>query len=30
MMEYVGDWFTRRGAQLDVESVYAELLALAW
>jgi RIO kinase 1 len=26
----VGNWFTRRGARLDVESVYAELLALAW
>jgi len=26
----VGDWFTRRGADVDVESLYAELLALAW
>lgn len=26
----VGEWFTRRGLAVDVESVYAELLALAW
>ena len=26
----VGEWFTRRGAVVDVEAVYAELLALAW
>jgi RIO kinase 1 len=26
----VGEWFTRRGAEVDVEAVYAELLALAW
>lgn len=26
----VGEWFNRRGAQVDVEAVYAELLALAW
>jgi RIO kinase 1 len=26
----VGDWFTRHGLAVDVEAVYAELLALAW
>jgi RIO kinase 1 len=26
----VGEWFTRRGADVDVEALYAELLALAW
>ena len=26
----VGEWFTRRGADVDVEGLYAELLALAW
>jgi RIO kinase 1 len=26
----VGDWFNRHGAGVDVEAVYAELLALAW
>ena len=26
----VGEWFTRRGAAVDVEALYAELLALAW
>ena len=26
----VGEWFGRRGLQLDAEAVYAELLALAW
>jgi RIO kinase 1 len=26
----VGEWFTRRGVEVDVEAVYAELLALAW
>jgi len=26
----VGEWFTRRGLAVDVETVYAELLALAW
>jgi RIO kinase 1 len=26
----VGEWFTRRGADIDVEALYAELLALAW
>ena len=26
----VGEWFTRRGANVDVEGLYAELLALAW
>ena len=26
----VGEWFTRRGLRLDIEKVYAELLALGW
>jgi RIO kinase 1 len=26
----VGDWFGRRGVPVDVEALYAELLALAW
>jgi RIO kinase 1 len=26
----VGDWFNRHGAAVDVEGVYAELVALAW
>ena len=26
----VGDWFNRHGVPVDVETVYAELLALAW
>lgn len=26
----VGEWFTRRGVPVDVEGLYAELLALAW
>jgi RIO kinase 1 len=26
----VGEWFNRHGAGVDVEAVYAELLALAW
>ena len=26
----VGEWFTRRGADVDVEALYAELVALAW
>ncbi len=26
----VGAWFTRHGAEVDVEALYAELLALAW
>ncbi|MCA1570370.1 MAG: phosphotransferase [Chloroflexi bacterium] len=26
----VGDWFTRHGVPVDVEAVYAELVALAW
>ncbi|TMB49770.1 MAG: serine/threonine protein kinase [Chloroflexi bacterium] len=26
----VGEWFTRRGADVDVEALYADLLALAW
>jgi RIO kinase 1 len=26
----VGEWFDRHGAAVDVEAVYAELLALAW
>jgi RIO kinase 1 len=26
----VGDWFTRHGLPVDVEAVYAELVALAW
>jgi hypothetical protein len=26
----VSDWFTRHGLPLDVETVYAELVALAW
>ena len=26
----VGDWFTRRGVPVDVEAVYAELVAVAW
>jgi RIO kinase 1 len=26
----VGEWFIRRGVAVDVEAVYAELLALAW
>jgi len=26
----VADWFTRHGAPVDVEALYAELLALAW
>ena len=26
----VGEWFNRHGAEVDVEAVYAELLALAW
>jgi RIO kinase 1 len=26
----VGDWFNRHGRAVDVEAVYAELLALAW
>jgi RIO kinase 1 len=26
----VADWFTRRGLAVDVEAVYAELVALAW
>jgi RIO kinase 1 len=26
----VGEWFARHGATVDVEAVYAELLALAW
>jgi len=26
----VGEWFTRQGADVDVEALYAELLALAW
>ena len=26
----VGEWFTRRGVELDVEAVYAELVSIAW
>jgi len=26
----VADWFTRHGKPVDVEGLYAELLALAW
>jgi RIO kinase 1 len=26
----VGEWFTRRGVAVDVEGLYAELLALSW
>lgn len=26
----VGDWFTKRGLAVDVESVYAELVGVAW
>jgi RIO kinase 1 len=26
----VGDWFSRRGVAVDVEALYAELVALAW
>ena len=26
----VGEWFTRRGVAVDIEAVYAELVALAW
>ncbi len=26
----VGEWFNRHGAAVDIEAVYAELLALAW
>lgn len=26
----VGDWFGKRGMALDIESVYAELVAVAW
>jgi RIO kinase 1 len=26
----VGEWFNRRGVAIDVEAVYAELVALAW
>ena len=26
----VTDWFGRRGVDLDAESLYAELVALAW
>ena len=29
-VENVADWFGRRGVQLDVEEVYAELVGLAW
>jgi serine/threonine-protein kinase RIO1 len=26
----VGEWFTRHGAAVDGEALYAELVALAW
>ncbi len=26
----VGDWFTRRGVELDVEALYGELVSVAW
>ncbi|HEX5040674.1 MAG TPA: RIO1 family regulatory kinase/ATPase, partial [Candidatus Limnocylindria bacterium] len=26
----VGEWFLRRGLEIDVEAVYAELVSIAW